>query len=43
MQILIVEDEEKIAQLLKKGLIEERYTVDVASDGKEALYKSEVN
>lgn len=43
MQILIVEDEEKIANLLRKGLLEERYTVDVARDGEEALYKFEIN
>jgi DNA-binding response OmpR family regulator len=43
MQILIVEDEEKIANLLRKGLLEERYTVDIARDGEEALYKLEIN
>lgn len=43
MQILIVEDEEKIANLLRKGLLEERYMVDVARDGEEALYKFEIN
>lgn len=43
MQILIVEDEEKIANLLRKGLLEERYTIDVARDGEEALYKFEIN
>lgn len=43
MQILIVEDEEKIANLLRKGLLEERYTVDIAKDGEEALYKHEIN
>ncbi len=43
MQILIVEDEEKIANLLRRGLLEERYTVDIARDGEEALYKFEIN
>lgn len=43
MQILVVEDEEKIANLLRKGLLEERYSVDVARDGEEALYKYEIN
>ncbi len=43
MQILVVEDEHKIAQLLKKGLIEEHYAVDLAPDGDEALYKFSVN
>jgi two-component system OmpR family response regulator len=43
MQILVVEDEYKIAQLLKNGLVEEHYTVDAAKDGDEALYKLSVN
>ncbi len=43
MQILIVEDEEKIVNLLRRGLLEERYTVDIARDGEEALYKFEIN
>ena len=33
MKILIVEDEHKIANLLKQGLEQERFTVDVAYDG----------
>jgi DNA-binding response OmpR family regulator len=28
---------------LRKGLIEERYTVDIAKDGEEALYKNDIN
>ena len=43
MQILIVEDEEKLANLLRKGLLEERYSVDIAADGEEALYKLDIN
>ena len=43
MQILIIEDEEKIVNLLRRGLLEERYTVDIARDGEEALYKFEIN
>jgi DNA-binding response OmpR family regulator len=43
MQILIVEDEEKIADFLKHGLVEERYAVDIAPDGEEALYKHDLN
>lgn len=43
MQILIVEDEDKIANLLRRGLLEEHYTVDLARDGEEALYKFEIN
>lgn len=43
MQILIVEDEEKIVNLLRRGLLEEHYTVDIARDGEEALYKFDIN
>ncbi len=43
MQILVVEDEEKIANVLRRGLLEERYAVDLARDGEEALYKFEIN
>lgn len=35
MRILIVEDEEKIANSLKSGLTQESYAVDVVNDGKE--------
>lgn len=35
MKILIVEDEEKIAKSLKKGLEQENYVVDVAFDGED--------
>lgn len=37
MRILVVEDEERIAGFLKKGLEEESYAVDVAPDGLAAL------
>ena len=37
MKILVVEDEKKVASFLKKGLEQEYYSVDVASDGKEGL------
>ena len=43
MQILVVEDEEKIANLLRRGLMEEHYAVDISKDGEEALYKQEIN
>jgi DNA-binding response OmpR family regulator len=33
MKLLIVEDEHKIANLIKQGLEQERFTVDVAYDG----------
>lgn len=35
MRVLIVEDEKKIADSIKKGLEQERITVDVAYDGEE--------
>jgi two-component system copper resistance phosphate regulon response regulator CusR len=37
MRILLVEDEEKVARLVKRGLKEEGFNVDVASDGRFAL------
>lgn len=43
MQILIVEDEWKIANILRKGLLEEFYNVDIAKDGQEALEKVAIN
>lgn len=43
MHILIVEDEEKIANFLRRGLMEEGYVVDIANSGEEALYKFDVN
>ena len=37
MQILVVEDEKKVARFLQQGLQEEQYTVDVAFDGQRGL------
>ncbi len=37
MRVLVVEDEERIAGFLKKGLEEESYAVDVVADGPSAL------
>lgn len=37
MHILVVEDERKLAQLLRRVLTEERHVVDVAYDGEEGL------
>ncbi len=36
-RILVIEDEERIAQFLKRGLIYEGYRVDVAYDGRSGL------
>jgi two-component system copper resistance phosphate regulon response regulator CusR len=38
MKILVVEDEVKLAQYLKKGLTEEGFTVDVAHNGIDGLH-----
>ena len=37
MRILIVEDEKKVANFVKKGLQEEGYAVDLTFDGEEGL------
>jgi DNA-binding response OmpR family regulator len=37
MRILVVEDERRVAAFIEQGLEEERYAVDVAYDGEEAL------
>lgn len=38
MRILLVEDEQKIADFIARGLAENGYSVDVAADGDEALH-----
>ena len=43
MRILVIEDEKKVANFIKKGLEEEHYAVDTAFDGEEGLYMAEVN
>ncbi len=37
MRILLVEDEKKVATFVERGLVAERYAVDVAPDGREGL------
>ncbi|MBT3412792.1 MAG: DNA-binding response regulator, partial [Candidatus Jacksonbacteria bacterium] len=37
MKILIVEDEKKLAEMLKKRLERESFAVDITHDGKSAL------
>src|SRR5262245_64745991 len=37
MRLLVVEDEEKLALLVKRALVAERLSVDVAHDGREGL------
>ena len=43
MTILIVEDEKKLVDILKRAFKEERYSVDVAYDGEEGLEKGSKN
>jgi two-component system OmpR family response regulator len=43
MRVLVVEDETKMAGLLKRGLEEEGYAVDVAGDGGEAVWLATEN
>jgi len=42
MRILVVEDEPELAKVLRQGLQEENYAVDVALDGEEGLFKAQV-
>jgi two-component system copper resistance phosphate regulon response regulator CusR len=37
MRILVVEDEPKVSDFLQRGLVAERYAVDVCGDGREGL------
>ena len=43
MRILLVEDEKKIASFIERGLREEHYIVDVATEGEKAMFLAEVN
>ena len=43
MRILVVEDEKKVARFIERGLKEERFAVDVASDGEEGLFLAQSN
>ena len=43
MKILIIEDDEKIINFLKKGLQEESYTIDFSKNGDEGIYLASVN
>jgi two-component system, OmpR family, response regulator len=38
VRVLIVEDEEKLARLLRRGLVEEAHAADVAASGEDALW-----
>ncbi|MBI5468168.1 MAG: response regulator transcription factor [Deltaproteobacteria bacterium] len=41
MRILLVEDEKDLSTIIRQGLEEEGYVVDVAHDGEEGLYMAE--
>jgi heavy metal response regulator len=43
MRILVIEDEKKIADFIKRGLKEEGYSVDVASNGEEGHFLATSN
>ena len=43
MRVLLVEDDQRIAHFVAKGLRENTYAVDVAVDGGAALYQSAIN
>ncbi len=40
MRILVIEDEKKLADILKKALTSQHYSVDLAHDGEEGLEKA---
>lgn len=43
MRILIIEDEHRLANIIKRGLSEDGFAVDVAYDGAEGKYMAELN
>src|SRR4029453_6461565 len=43
MRVLIVEDELKMASLVRRGLIEEGHAADVAPSGEDALWMAEAH
>ncbi len=43
MRILVIEDEKKIAEFVRRGLREEGYAVDIAADGEEGHYLATSN
>jgi len=43
MRILVIEDEQKVANFIKQGLKEEGYSVDVACDGEEGYFLTKGN
>jgi DNA-binding response OmpR family regulator len=43
MRVLLVEDDARIARFVAKGLREESYAVDLAENGNDAVYQTEIN
>ena len=43
MRILVVDDDTRLCSIVRRGLLEEAYAVDVAYDGEEGEYMAEVN
>jgi DNA-binding response OmpR family regulator len=43
MRVLLVEDDTRIARFVAKGLREQSYAVDVATNGDDAVYQAEIN
>lgn len=43
MRVLVVEDEKRIASFIERGLKEEKYAVDTASDGEHGSYLADIN
>ncbi len=43
MRILVIEDDNRIASFIRRGLREEQYTVDLAADGEAGLYLAQTN
>lgn len=43
MKILVVEDDKRLAALIKRGLEEHAFVVDLCHDGEEGLYQTEIS
>jgi DNA-binding response OmpR family regulator len=43
MRVLVVDDDRRLCNVVRRGLVEEAYAVDLAYDGEEGEYMAEVN
>jgi DNA-binding response OmpR family regulator len=43
MRVLVVDDDRRLCTVVKRGLLEEAYAVDLAYDGEEGEYLAEIN